>query len=238
MLSYLILFWIIFITGFFAIIVVLILSVCSLLKKECLFVHKLVWVWGRLVLLFHKIEVQGRQHIKKDQPQIIFANHQSNFDIFLVSAVLDIPFSWMAKDSLFRIPVFGWILLKLGYICVVRDNGIKASRSLIKAVKKLKEKVTVVIFPEGTWNDSSEKLLPFKEGLYFLAKKSQVSLLPIRITGTNHMNPPDTLKMRLGKIKLVIYPAIVPKDYNHKAKEEFLTDMKSVLENIPMVFLF
>lgn len=233
MLSFLLLFWIILVTTFFTIIISLILFIEPLFGKRSFIPHYLIRIWGKSTLLFHEVQVVGKHHLLKDQAQIIFANHLSNIDILLFSTILDIPFTWMSKDSLFRIPLFGWMLKKLGYIPIAREHSILASRALIKGIRKLKENVSIIIFPEGTVSDHPDKMLPFKEGFHLLAKRSHVPILPIKIIGTYHVNPPDTLKVHLGKLKLVIHPPIYPKDYLTKKKEDFLLDMRAILENNP-----
>ena len=153
-------------------------------------------------------------------------------DIFLLAAVLDIPYTWLAKESLFRVPVFGWLLKKLGYIPVMRGRPKEAYKAITDGILRLKEGQTVIIFPEGTWSLDPNHILPFKSGFYNLASGSQVPIIPAKISGSSDVNPPDTYKVRLGTLKLSIAPAILPVDYESMDKATFLSSMRQALVDV------
>lgn len=230
MLSFFLLCWILLITTITVLVISATLLILSLFKIKTSLTNTILRSFCKIALLFHKIEVIGENNILKDKAMIIFANHQSNFDILLVNAILNIPFSWFAKESLFKIPIFGFVLRGLGHISVSRGNSISTFGSILKSIRKLKEGISVFIFPEGTWNNNPNKLLPFKKGIYNLAKESHVPLLPITIIGSNEINPPDTYKVNLGKLKLVIHSPIYSEKYLKMERKDFLLEMRAILE--------
>lgn len=238
MLSKLLLIWILIHTVITTIIVSIVLFFALLIKIfnrqfRCYYLPQIIIrIGSKLALIFHKIEIVGKANLQRDRPQIIFANHQSNLDILLFNCILDIPFCWLAKESLFRIPIFGWMLRELGFIPVIRDNTNRGTQSITEGIEKLKNNISVVIFPEGTWNGNENIILPFKAGLYYLAKESNATILPIKIIGTGRANPPDTLKLTLAKLKVIIHPPIEAKDHVTEDKNAFLTEMREILQNI------
>lgn len=122
-------------------------------------------------------------------PLIVMANHQSHLDPPVLISVLDTPASFLTKAELFKFPVFGWALARLGHIAIDRKRRDKAFGSIERAAEQVREGRVVIVFPEGTRSRTHE-LLPFKKGGFVLAIKSGAPILPIGIAGTQEVLPP------------------------------------------------
>jgi 1-acyl-sn-glycerol-3-phosphate acyltransferase len=116
------------------------------------------------------------------RPYVVVANHESYADIFLVSH-LKWEMKWLAKDSLFRIPVMGWMMRMAGDIPINRGSRGSGQQALEACRDRLSKHVSVMIFPEGT-RSRGDGLLPFKDGAFQLAITAGVPILPIAIAGT------------------------------------------------------
>jgi 1-acyl-sn-glycerol-3-phosphate acyltransferase len=128
-------------------------------------------------------------------------NHQGNFDIFALFQAVPIRFLWLAKEELFRVPVFGWSMRRAGYIPLNRGHGTKALKSLEFASAAICQGTNLIIFPEGTRsNDGS--LLPFKKGGFLLAINARVPVVPFTINGSHQINPRNQLKLCPGEISI------------------------------------
>jgi len=118
------------------------------------------------------------------RPYVAVSNHESYADIFLISH-FPWEMKWLSKDTIFRIPVMGWMMRMAGDIPIKRGRR----ESVVSAMKgcrdRLKKQVSVMIFPEGTRSRTPE-LLPFKDGAFKLAIEAQVPILPIVVAGTRH----------------------------------------------------
>lgn len=87
----------------------------------------------------------------------------------------------MGKDSLFAIPVLGWLFRKMGAFPVKRGTGdIGAVR---KAIEVISAGNALVMFPEGTRNKTEDLLLEFKTGAALVAKKGNGIIVPMAIIG-------------------------------------------------------
>ena len=97
---------------------------------------------------------------------VILANHQSYLDIYLLFSLLSGPYriAFVAKDSLFRIPVLGMAMRDSGHVSIDRSNQRKAMKSIDQAVERSRQGATVVIFPEGTRGTDPERLGEFQIG--------------------------------------------------------------------------
>ncbi len=171
--------------------------------------HLVARLWGKIQLATTgtTVEVQGVNHIDPRRSYILVANHQSNFDIFAFLGYLPIQFRWIAKAELFRAPFLGWAMSRIGYISLERESPKKAYRSMLRAAEKVKNGVSVLIFPEGTRSPDGN-LQPFKKGLFLIAFKSQAPILPITICGTGKIMAKGKWRVNPGKVRILIDPPL------------------------------
>lgn len=116
------------------------------------------------------------------RPYVVVSNHESFADILLISH-LPWEMKWLSKAELFRIPIMGWMMWLAGDIPVRRGFGPSAVEALERCRRALQNRVSVMIFPEGTRSRTSE-LLPFKDGAFRLAIEAGVPILPLAVSGT------------------------------------------------------
>src|SRR5271157_1324346 len=145
-------------------------------------IHKVANLWAKILLLICNIKVKviGAENILHGKPQIFMANHQSDFDILIVLGHIPGQFRWIAKKELFNIPIFGAAMKNAGYIEIDRHNREKAMQSLDQAALRIREGKSVMTFPEGTRSRDGE-IKPFKQGIFHLAIKSGVPIIPVSI---------------------------------------------------------
>lgn len=116
------------------------------------------------------------------RPYVAVSNHESIADIFLISH-LPWEMKWLSKDSIFRIPVMGWMMKMAGDIPVKRSHRHSRAEALDACRDRLRKKVSVMIFPEGTRSRTGD-LLPFKDGAFRLAVETGTPILPLVVAGT------------------------------------------------------
>jgi len=198
------------------------------------FPHKIARIWSRIILKFFcgtKIETTGLENIKKDQSYIIVSNHRSHTDIFVASASIPLQFRWLAKKSLFHIPLVGYGMKISGYIPVERERAIHAARSLDEVKKILKAGKSIWMFPEGT-RTPEKNLGNFKRGAFILAKETEVSMLPIVMINT------DKIFTRPLKIKpTTVYVQIFKPIKFDMYLDEFKNDREALKKMIDEVKL-
>ncbi len=163
--------------------------------------HKIAKLWAKTILKSCKIKVNvtGTENISQQKSYIITPNHQSYFDIFVLLASLDLNFKFIAKASLFKIPFLGWSMKRLGYIAIDRENLRSALKSVKKSTEIIKNKTSILIFPEGT-RSLDGKLLSFKKGgLNMFLKQGGVTVLPAAIKGTVNILRKNSLAVHPGQ---------------------------------------
>lgn len=116
------------------------------------------------------------------RPYVAVSNHESYADIFLISH-LPWEMKWLAKDAVFRLPFMGWMMRMAGDVEVVRTDRSSRAQAMEGMRDRLRKKVSVMIFPEGT-RSPSDDMLPFRDGSFRLAIEEQVPVLPLVVAGT------------------------------------------------------
>jgi len=198
---------------------------------------KFLWIWSWVfsMLTFIRYKFYGQENFRKGQSYIYVSNHTS---------FLDIPGLWMiipgekrplAKKELLKIPVFGWIA-KSAAVIVDRSSGESRKKSMDKLKRTLSRGVSILMFAEGTQNRSTEPLQPFKDGAFRIAIDAQQPILPVVVVGAGPLMPPGTVRMKPGKIKVIVAPEIstsglTPDDQADLKKKTFEVMQKLIVEN-------
>ncbi|HKJ88452.1 MAG TPA: lysophospholipid acyltransferase family protein [Gammaproteobacteria bacterium] len=192
--------------------------------------HSIGALWCRIILALSgvRVEVRGAEKVPRGEPVILASNHQGAFDIPTLQAHLPIQFRWVAKKSLFSIPVVGWSMTLAGYIPIERESATKAYRSMLEAAKKIRSGTTVVIFPEGTRSATGE-LGAFKRGGFTLAVKAGVPVVPVAITGTKDVMRKGSLLIRPARVAMTFADPIPTEG---KSEKELMALTREAIETI------
>ncbi|MBN1204386.1 MAG: 1-acyl-sn-glycerol-3-phosphate acyltransferase [Myxococcaceae bacterium] len=151
---------------------------------------------------------RGLEHLPEGNV-VFVCNHQSNYDVILFFAHVRKHTRWIAKRELFKIPVFGQTMRLAGNIPVDRDGSEADKSRLSEAVTAVRERVSVMFFPEGTRN-SDGKLKPFKKGAAVFAIQAGVPIVPMAVSGTRLILPKKSLAIRWGKRAALVIGEPIP----------------------------
>jgi 1-acyl-sn-glycerol-3-phosphate acyltransferase len=139
-------------------------------------------------------------------------------------------FRIVAKKSLFKIPIFGWIMSVAGYVSVDRGDKAQAFASLDRAAETVKGGMPLLIFPEGTRSPDGA-LGPFKKGGFVLATKAKAPIIPVVIDGTFHVLPKSTWRICPGRVTVTFGRRIDTSAYSYETKEDLMEAVRrSMLE--------
>ena len=153
-----------------------------------------------LLVVLTKRDWSGMKNIPQSGGVIIAANHMSEFDPFVVAHYVYDAGRWpqfLAKSSLFKIPVLGPVVKAVRQIPVYRGT-IDASKALDAAIAAIGRGEAVIIYPEGTTPKSGE-LWPGKgkTGIARLWLETGVPVVPVATWGAQQVFDPRTRKLRL-----------------------------------------
>ena len=153
---------------------------------------------GFIYTVIFRIEVIGLENVPNKGPVIIASNHISNFDPPTIGAALKHrPMGFMAKAELFRIPVFSFVIRKLGAFPVKR--GVIDRSSIKIALDRLYAGCVIGIFPEGTRSKDGELKKGVGAGVISIAAKAGATVVPTAVIGTNKLKPRAKIKVIFDK---------------------------------------
>lgn len=158
-------------------------------------------------LLGIRVVVVGAEHIP-NEPCIIISNHQSAWETVGLQTLFS-PCVFVLKEDLLKIPFFGWGLAAVKMIAINRDASKAALKKVAEqGIDRLKQGISVVVFPEGTRSDPHD-LLPFQIGGAYLATKSNVPVVPV-LHNAGTIWPKGSRIRGPGVIKVTIGEPIMP----------------------------
>lgn len=131
--------------------------------------------------IYFRAEWFNAERVPTTGPVILASNHASILDPPLVGTGLDRGISYLARESIFRFPVVGWILRNWDAVPVDRDGG--GARGLKAIMDRLLAGGGIILFPEGTRTHDG-KLQPARSGIGLTVIKSNAPVVPVRVFGT------------------------------------------------------
>jgi 1-acyl-sn-glycerol-3-phosphate acyltransferase len=143
---------------------------------------------------YYRYKVIDAHHVPQEGPVILCSNHISNWDPPLIGVSCPRQVCFMAKEELFKIPVLGFLIKRLGAYPVRRGAGDRAA--IRKTLEILGQNKVIVIFPEGHRSKTGE-LGEGKTGAALFALKSEAQVVPMAIIGSYKWFRP--LEVRFGE---------------------------------------
>ncbi len=183
--------------------------------------------WSRGLLLFSgvRLDTSYERPLEPGRRYVFMANHQSLYDIPALLATLPEETRFLAKRSLFRIPVFGQAIRLGGFVSVDRDDRSGAPRSFADAVAGLAAGASVLIFPEGT-RSFDGRLLPFERGGFLLALKSGLPVVPVGIAGSLAVRRRGSRRVRPGVVRVRYGGPLETAGYGIRRKQELIDEVR------------
>jgi 1-acyl-sn-glycerol-3-phosphate acyltransferase len=200
----------------------------AFVKSNAPLIDSIIRLWARILIGAAGIELrtEGVETIDRKQRYILVSNHHSYYDIPCILAAIPQPIRFMAKVSLFKIPIFGWGLGRAGFIPIDRKNRRTAVKSFDLAVERIRKGNTVVVFPEE--GRSRERAMrPFQRGGFLLALRSELPILPIAIDGTYDVFRAGAKRIKAGPVTIKVGTPIPTAGLTVRDKDRLLQESRA-----------
>lgn len=148
-------------------------------------------------------------------PLIFVSNHESALDIWVLLSLVPRSIRFVAKQELFRIPIFGTYLRLGGHIPVDRGHHLRAVESLRRAGETVRGGTSLIVFPEGT-RSLDGRVQPFKKGPFVVAKEAGVPVVPIAISGSGRITPKRLIAVTPGSVRVAFGVPVDPRAFADK----------------------
>lgn len=160
------------------------------------YVHSMAKLWGSglMKMAFISFTIEGKENYNPNNTYLLTPNHQSAFDIFACFNIFKKSFAFVSKDTYGKVPLIGFGMSLANYIFVKRGT-VGAVKSIDDMENRLRNNISIVIYPEGTRSATGEIKKP-KRGILKIAERCpDIAVLPVVIYGTK-----DIMKARSIKI--------------------------------------
>ena len=186
-----------------------ILFLFTAIIKNNKIVNHLTKYWSRMFLILSGIfwKIEFEEKLNQRVQYIFCANHASTLDIPLIAAAIPMPLLFMGKESLAKIPIFGYFYKK-NSIIVNRSNIRNSYDAFLEAGEKIDQGLNVCIFPEGGIPKSSVFLRKFKNGPFKLSIEKDIYIVPISLADNKMHFPQEYYKGFPGIVRIKVHKAI------------------------------
>ena len=174
------------------------------------FVYRACVLWADIwfALVFIRVRKINKELFDPDEKHIIVVNHISYLDIPVMAKVFRKPLRPLGKFEMTRVPIFGFIY-KRAVVTVDRSSPENRNGSL-KILKSIITKgISVLVFPEGTFNETHQPLKEFYNGAFRIAIETQTPVKPVLFLDNFDRMPYTTLlSLNPGRCRVLYLPDI------------------------------
>lgn len=168
-----------------------------------------------------KVTVIGEENIPKDQAVLFICNHRSFFDILLTYTRCQGLTGYVAKAEMEKIPLLSNWMRYLHCLFLDRKDIKKGLKTILTGIEKIKEGISICIFPEGTRNrnESDLDMLEFHEGSFKLATKTNCPIVPIALNNTVSIFEKQFPKIKKTHVVIEYCQPIIPSELSREDKK-------------------
>jgi 1-acyl-sn-glycerol-3-phosphate acyltransferase len=168
-------------------------------------IYRLCMLWGDiwfpLIFIFHRNYYE--QPLDKKKQYIFVINHISYLDATIIVKAIRQPVRALGKTEMAKVPLFGFIY-KYAAVRVDRGNAENRAKSVRNMRSVLKKGISIIVFPEGTFNMTTNPLKDFYDGAFRLAIETQMPVKPIVFLNTyDRMNHKSIFSLNPGKSRAI-----------------------------------
>jgi 1-acyl-sn-glycerol-3-phosphate acyltransferase len=197
--------------------------------KKIASVCGIIWARFNSYITPMLVTVIGKEKIQTNKSYVIVANHQSQYDIFVIYGWMPMDFRWVMKMQLRGVPFLGYACYKIGHVFIDRSHPEAAKASINAARDRIKGGTSIMFFPEGT-RSADGKLKEFKKGAFKFALDMGLPILPVTIVNTRNVLPAKSVKLFPGKAKLVIHDPIDIAGHSEDSMEKIMDLAKKSIQ--------
>jgi 1-acyl-sn-glycerol-3-phosphate acyltransferase len=146
-------------------------------------IYTIIKYWARLWLWLIGMPIQVKGIKPAAGRYVIVANHISYLDTLVIFPGLPVYFRPLGKIEISKIPVLGFVYRQI-VVMVDRDNDKSRALSMRLMWRALQHEGSILIFPEGTFNETGAPLKEFYNGAFRLAINTQTPILPVLFPDT------------------------------------------------------
>lgn len=193
----------------------------------------LIRLWSRALLkaVGVRIHSQGVERARGLGPCVIMSSHRSHLDGPILLCTLPFSFTFVIKQSLARVPLWGAAVRKAGYIPIDRGDHANAMKAMEQAAQMVRSGRRVLTFPEGTRSERDD-FKPLKKGGFVLAIEAQVPILPVVVVGSFDLLPKRSRRVRSGDVFVNVGHPVSTEELTYEQRDDLLHEVEAILKEL------
>ncbi len=176
-----------------------------------------------------QLEVHGAENLQPGRQVIYMANHQSYLDPPILFVVLPERVAMMGKKQLWGIPVLGRALRLGDFVPVHREVREEARASVEEALEAIaRGRVSLLVYPEGT-RSYDGWVLPFKRGVFVLAIRAGLPIVPVTLQGANQAMPKGRWELYPGVVRVTVHPPVETRGVAEADRQRLADQVRTII---------
>jgi 1-acyl-sn-glycerol-3-phosphate acyltransferase len=168
--------------------------------------------------------------IEANKAYIFVGNHISYFDAAIIVKALRLNFRALGRAESASVPIFGYIY-RNAIVTVDRSSSENRAASVRLLKAYIKKGISVVVFPEGTFNMSNNALARFYDGAFKVAIETQTNIKPMLILDAyDRMHYSSVVSLTPGRCRVVFLDEISVEGYTMDRLEELKDKVYTLME--------
>ena len=163
-----------------------------------------------------KVRVAGKEYMETPGAKIYASNHTSYFDVLPLMLGLGVPYRFVAKLEVGRMPFIGTFLSQMGHLKFDRTSAESRLRQSEQLEEFLRHGESVFVFPEGTFT-GEDGVRPFQLGAFKAAVATGAPIIPVSLAGTRRFLRDGTYLPRPTDVTITLSPPIYPRTAANKS---------------------
>lgn len=189
--------------------------------------------WAFNVVIFIsgiKRTVIGEENVPKDQAVLYVGNHRSIFDIVLAYPRVPNPTGFIAKKEILKVPLLNIWMIFMDCLFLDRSDIRKGLEMVLTAIDKVKNGISIFIYPEGTRNKTEAPLGEFHKGSFKIAQKSGCPIIPVVINHSDEIFEKHIPFIRSTKVTIEYCKPVILSDLSKEDQRNIDQYVKNIIE--------
>ena len=154
-----------------------------------------------------RVRIRGLEKIAPGQNYLFLSNHQGNLDGPILFYSINRDLRALIKQEMMRLPILSIVFRQVRFVPIDRSDPARASAGIDRGAEHLRMGLSFFAFPEGT-RSRNGRLGEFKKGVFVMAIKAGVPVVPITINNSRKLQPPGSYRIRPGTVELDLHDPI------------------------------
>jgi 1-acyl-sn-glycerol-3-phosphate acyltransferase len=182
------------------------------------------WMSGVRVL------VRGREKLAPGQNYVFLSNHQGNFDGPVLFHSIPRDVRALVKKEMMRLPVLSLVMKRVEFVPLDRQDPVRARAGIDHGAELLRKGYSFIAFPEGT-RSRDGRLGEFKKGVFIMAIKAQVPVMPITILNSSRVQSPGEYPIRPGLIELIFHDPVSTEGLDLPDRDHLMSLVRTAIDS-------